>query len=163
MVKENPIWGAPRIHGELLKLEFHVSERTVSHCLRRLSPSYQKCRLWAVFLRDHREVVAPMGFFTVPTLTFRVLYCFFIIEHGRIKILRFNAAEHPTNARIVQRMRDAFPESCTYRHAILDRDAKFGSDVINLLEANGMKPKHTSAAAPWQNGIAERWIGLKAF
>ena len=159
MVKENPTWGAPRIHGELLKLGFQVSERTVSRYLRRLSPADQKRKLWATFLRNHREVITAMDFFTVPTLTFRVLYCFFIIEHDRRKILHFNVTEHPTSSWIVQQLRDAFPESCPYRYAILDRDGKFGADVINLLEASGMKPKRTSPSSPWQNGIAERWIG----
>ena len=72
MVKENPTWGAPRIHGELLKLGFHVSELTVSRYIHRLSPSDQKYKLWAAFLRNHREVITAMDFFTVPTLTFRV-------------------------------------------------------------------------------------------
>jgi len=77
MTEENATWGAPRIHGELLKLGFEVSERTVSRYLRRLSPSDQARKLWATFLRNHREVIAAMDFFTVPTITFRVLYCFF--------------------------------------------------------------------------------------
>jgi putative transposase len=158
MVKENPTWGAPRIHGELLKLGFQVSERTVSRYIRRLSPSDQKRKLWAAFLHNHRDAITAMDFFTVPTLTFRVLYCFFVIEHGRRRILHFNVTEHPTSPWIVQQLRDAFPESCPYRYAILDRDAKFGSDVIDLLEASGVKPKRISPASPWQNGIAERWI-----
>jgi len=83
MVEENATWGAPRIHGELLKLGFDVSERSVSRYLRRLSPSDQARKLWATFLRNHREVIAAMDFFTVPTATFRVLYCFFVIEHGQ--------------------------------------------------------------------------------
>ena len=80
MMEENANWGAPRIHGELLKLGFEVSERTVSRYLRRLSPSDQARKLWATFLRNHREVIAAMDFFTVPTITFRVLYCFFVIS-----------------------------------------------------------------------------------
>jgi putative transposase len=102
MVKENPSWGAPRVHGELLKLGFDVSERTVSRYLGRLSPSVNARKLWAVFLRNHREVIAAMDFFTVPTLNFRVLYCFFVIEHGRRRILYFNVTEHPTGPWIVQ-------------------------------------------------------------
>jgi len=159
MVKENPTWGAPRIHGELLKLGFHVSERTVSRYLRRMSPSDQKRKLWAAFLRNHRDVITAMDFFTVPTLTFRVLFCFFVIEHGRRKILHFNVTEHPTGSWIVQQLREAFPESSPYRYMILDHDAKFGSEVMDFLTVQGMKPKHISPASPWQNGIAERWIG----
>jgi putative transposase len=159
MVKENPTWGAPRIHGELLKLGFDVSERSVSRYLRRLSPSDQARKLWAIFLRNHREVITAMDFFTVPTLTFRVPYCFFVIEHGRRKILHFNVTEHPSSAWIVQQLREAFPEPCPYRYAVLDRDAKFGKDMTDHLVSSGIKPKRTSFRSPWQDGIAERWIG----
>ena len=96
MVNENSTWGAPRIHGELLKLGFDVSERTVSRYLLRLYSRDQARKLWAASLRNHRKVIAAMDFFTVPILTFRVLYCFFVIEHGRRRILHFNVREHPT-------------------------------------------------------------------
>jgi putative transposase len=115
MASENPIWGAPRIHGELLKLGFDVSERTVSRFLRRLSPPDQARKLWSTFLRNHRAAIAAMDFFTVPTLTFRLLYCFFVIEHGRRKILHFNVTERPAGPWIVQQLREAFPEACPYR------------------------------------------------
>jgi putative transposase len=159
MADENSSWGAPRIHGELLKLGFDVSKRTVSRYLRRISPASKAGKLWAAFLRNHREVIAAMDFFTEPTLAFRVLYCFFVIEHGRRKILHFNVTEHPTGPWIVQQLRQAFPESSLYRYVILDRDGKYGKDVIDLLNASGLKPKRTSFASPWQNGISERWIG----
>ena len=159
MVKENPTWGAPRVHGELLKLGLEISERTVSRYIKRLSPSDQTRKLWTTFLRNHRDVITAMDFFTVPTLTFRVLYCFFIIEHGRRKILHFNVTEHPTGPWIVQQLREAFSGSCPYRYAILDRDAKFGKDVMDLLLSSGIKPKQTSFRSPWQNGVSERWIG----
>ena len=80
-----------------------------------------------------------MDFFTVPTLTFRVLYCFFVIEHNRRQILHFNVKEHPAGPWIVQRLREAFPIPCPYRHAILDRDGKLGEEVTDLLTASGMK------------------------
>jgi transposase InsO family protein len=158
MAKENSTWGAPRIHGELLKLGFDVSERTVSRYLRRLSPPDDARKRWSAFLCNHREVITALDFFTVPTLTFRVLYCFFVIEHGRRKILHFNVTEHPTGPWIVQQLREAFPESCPYRYAILDGDAKFGQEVTDMLTTEGMKPVRISPASPWQNGIAERWI-----
>ena len=135
MANENPSWGAPRIHGELLKLGFDVSERTVSRYLWRLFPPEQARKLWAAFLRNHREAITAMDFFTVPTLTFRVLYCFFVIEHGRRKILHFNVTERPTGSWIAQQLREAFPESCPYSYAILDGDAKFGGEVTDLLTA----------------------------
>src|SRR5262245_48446968 len=108
IVKENPSWGAPRIHGELLKLGFKVSERTVSRYLQRVSRPEQARKLWGTFLRNYREVITAMDFFTVPTLTFRVLYCFFVIEHGRRRILHFNATEHPTGPWIVQQLGETF-------------------------------------------------------
>src|SRR5215831_9664317 len=159
IVEENPTWGAPRVHAELLKLGVKLSERTVSRYLRRLSPPARARQLWAAFLRNHRDVLAAMDFFTVPTLTFRVLYCFFVIEHGRRKILHFNVTEHPTSPWIVQQMREGFSETCPYRYAILDRDGKFGEEVTAFLIGSGMKPTRISPASPWQNGVAERWIG----
>ena len=108
MAEENPGWGAPRIHGELLKLGLDVSERTVSRYLRRLSHPLNAGRLWAAFLRNQCESIAAMDFFTVPTLTFRVLYCFFVIEHGRRRILHFNVTEHPTGPWIVRQLRETF-------------------------------------------------------
>ena len=83
MVAENPTWGAPRIHGELLMLGFDISERTVSRWMRRAPRDPEPAKRWLAFLRNHREAIAAMDFFTVPTITFRVLYCFFIIGHGR--------------------------------------------------------------------------------
>jgi putative transposase len=159
MANENPSWGAPRIHGELLKLGFEVSERSISRNLRCLSPPDGARERWSAFLRNHREAITAMDFFTVPTLTFRVLYCFFVIEHGRRKILHFDVTEHPTGPWIVQQLREAFPESCPYGYTILDGDAKYGKEVTELLAAGGIKPTRISPASPWQNGIAERWIG----
>ena len=153
MAEENPGWGAPRIHGELLKLGLDVSERTVSRYLRRLSPPLNAGRLWAAFLRNQRESIAAMDFFTVPSLTFRVLYCFFVIEHGRRRILHFNVTEHPTGPWIVQQLRETFRESCQYRYAILDRDGKFGGEVSELLTSSGMKPTRTSAASRGRMGL----------
>ena len=92
MKSENPSWGAPRIHGELLQLGFDISEPTVSRYLQRLKrqPDKAKVQRWLAFLQNHREVIAAFDFFTVPTLSFRVLYCFFVIEHHRRRILHFN-------------------------------------------------------------------------
>jgi len=102
-----------------------------------------------------------MDFFTVPTLTFRVLYCFFVIEHGRRKILHFNVTEHPTGPWIVQQLRGAFPESCPYRYTILDGDAKLGKEVTDVLTTDGMKSVRISPASPWQNGVSESTLHRK--
>jgi len=112
------------------------------------------------FLQNHREVIVAFDFFTAPTVTFQLHYCFFfVIEHGRRKILHFNVTRHPTAEWVVQQLREAFPEAAAYRYLILDRDSKFDADVIALLKATGLKPKRTSVQAPWQNGLAERWVG----
>jgi len=118
MAKENPGWGAPRIHGELLQLGFDASEPTVGRYLRRLSPRENRGKLWAAFLRNHREVIAAMDFVTVPTVTFRTPYCFFVIEHGRRRILHFNVTDQPTCPRIMQQLREAFGEPCSYRYLV---------------------------------------------
>jgi putative transposase len=97
MVSENPTWGAPRIHGELLKLGFDLSERSVSRWIRRAPRDPDSVKRWLTFLRNHREAIAAMDFFTVPTLTFGVLYCFFVIGHDRRKILHFNVTRNPSN------------------------------------------------------------------
>lgn len=159
LAQDNPDWGAPKIHGELLKLGFVLSERTVARYLRRLGRRGDPGKRWVAFLQNHREVIAAFDFFTVPTLTFRLLYCFFVIDHGRRKILHFNVTRHPTADWVIQQLREAFPEAGPYRYVILDRDSKFDAEVITFLKATGLKPKRTSVQAPWQNGLAERWVG----
>jgi putative transposase len=107
MVAENPTWGAPRIHGELLKLGFDLSERSVSRWVRRAPRDPDPARRWLTFLRNHREAIAAMNFFTVPTLTFGVLYCFFVIGHDRRKILHFNVTQNPNAVWVGQQLREA--------------------------------------------------------
>ncbi len=159
MAEENAGWGAPKIHGELQKLGFELSERTVARYLRRIRRRGNSGQRWLTFLKNHREVIVAFDLFTVPTLTFQLLYCFFVIEHGRRRILHFNVTRHPTADWVVQQLRETFPDAVRYRYAILDHDSKFDADVIAFLKATGLKPKRTSVQAPWQNGLAERWIG----
>jgi hypothetical protein len=104
-------------------------------------------RTWLTFLQNHREVIAAFDLFTVPTATFQLLYCFFVIEHGRRRILRFNVTDHPTAEWVVQQLREAFPEAGPYRYAIFDRDSTFNEEVVAFLEATGLKPKRTSIQA----------------
>ena len=159
LAEENPDWGAPRIHGELVKLGFAVSERTVARYLRSIRRRCDSGKRWLAFLQNHREMIVAFDFFTVPTVTFQLLYCFFVIEHARRKILHCNVTRHPTAEWVVQQLREAFPEAGPYRYVIFDRDSKFDGDVIAFLEATGLQPRQTSIQSPWQNGIAERWIG----
>jgi transposase InsO family protein len=159
LAEENATWGAPRIHRELQKLGFVVSERTVARYLQRVGRRGDCSKAWLTFLRNHPEVIAAFDFFTIPTVTFQVLYCFFVIEHVRRKILHFNVTPHPTAEWVVQQLREAFPEAASYRYVILDRDAKFDDGVISFLQGTGLTLKRTNVRSPWQNGIAERWVG----
>jgi hypothetical protein len=102
MAAENLTWGVPQIHGELLELGFRLSETTVSRWVGRAPRNPGPVERWVTFLRNHREAIAAMDFFTVPTLTFGVLYCFFVIGHDRRRILRFNVTRNPNALWIVQ-------------------------------------------------------------
>ena len=159
MVTENPTWGAPRIHGELVKLGFDVSERTVSRWVSRAPKNPEPAKRWQAFLQNHREAIAAMDFFTVPTLALGVLHCFFVIAHDRRRILHCNVTRHPTGLWITQQLREAFPYGVHHKYLILDRDAKFGEAVGDAVEALELKAVRTSFRSPWQNGVAERWVG----
>jgi putative transposase len=159
LAAENARWGAPRIHGELLKLGFDVSERSVARYLRRLPRRGDAAGRWSAFLANHREAIVACDFFTVPTLTFQLLFCFFIIDHHRRKILHFNVTREPTAAWVVQQLRDVFPGDGPHHFMLLDHDSTFESHVIAFLKAAALDPTRTGIQAPWQNGIAERWVG----
>ncbi len=158
MLAENPTWGAPRIHGELLMLGFDVSERTISRWMKRAPRDPELAKRWLAFLRNHREAIAAMDFFTVPTITFGMLYCFFVISHDRRRILHFNVTKHPTSRWIVQQLREAFPFESAPRFLIFDRDAKYGLEVPAAVRSLKISPVRTSFESPWQNGVAERWV-----
>jgi putative transposase len=158
MVAENPTWGAPRIHGELLMLGFDLSERTISRWMKRAPRDPEPAKRWLTFLHNHREAIAAMDFFTVPTITFGVLYCFFIIGHDRRRILHFNVTKHPTSLWVVQQLREAFPFGSAPRFLIFDRDGKYGLEVPIAVRALKISPVQTSFESPWQNGTAERWV-----
>ena len=159
MVTENPTWGAPRIHGELLKLGFDISERTVSRWVKRAIKKPDPVRCWLAFLRNHREVIAAMDFFTVPTLTFGVLYCFFVIDHDRRKILHLNVTRNPTAFWVALQLRQTWGYEQQHRFLIFDRDAKSNVDVVATVKDHGILPIRTAFRSPWQNGVAERWVG----
>ena len=160
MVAENPTWGAPRIHGELLKLGFDLSEPTVSRWVRRAPRIPDPTKHWLAFLRNHREAIAAMDFFTVPTLTFGVLYCFFIISHDRRRILHYNVTRNPQALWVALQLYETWEYSeQPQRFLIFDRDSKFSADVVSTVKAMGLQPVRTAFRSPWQNGVAERWIG----
>jgi hypothetical protein len=156
MMAENPGWGAPRIHGELLMLGFDVSERTISRWMKRVPANPDPAKRWLVFLRNHKEAIAAMDFFAVPSVAFTVLHCLFVISHDRRRILHFNVTKHPTSLWIVQQLREAFPFDSAPRFLIFDRDAKYGLQVPAAVRSLNISPIQTSFESPWQNGIAER-------
>ncbi len=158
MVTENPTWGAPRIHGELLMLGFDVSERTISRWMKKAPRNPERAKRWLAFLRNHREAIAAMDFFAAPTITFGVLYCFFVIGHDRRRILHFNVTKHPTSLWVVQQLREAFPFESAPRFLIFDRDGKYGVEVPAAVRSLRIRPVRTSFESPWQNGVAERWV-----
>jgi transposase InsO family protein len=159
MVAENPTWGAPRIHGELKMLGFDISERTVLRWMRKTPRNSEQAKRWTAFLNNHREAIAAMDFFTVPTLTFGVLYCFFVIAHDRRRILQCNITKHPTSAWVMQQLREAFPYNSAPSYLIFDRGTQFNDEVIETVKSFGIQPKRTSFRSLWQNGVAERWVG----
>ena len=158
MANENS-WGAPRIHGELLCLGFEVSERSVSRYLRSLPRTPRTGQTWTTFLRNHRDGIAAMDFFSVPTATFRVFQVLFIIRHGRREVVRCAVTTSPTAACVAQQLRDAFPFESAPRFMIFDRGATFTNGVMATLRSMQMEPTRTSYRSPWQNGVAERFVG----
>ena len=158
MARENGR-GAPRIHGELLKLGIGIDERTVSRYRPKGSTSPDQLQRWLVFLRNHRDSLVGMDFFTVPTVTFALLWVFVVLHHERRRILHFGVTEHPEASWITQQIREAFPFDTAPRYAILDRDGKYGQEVPLALQSMGVKPVRTAPRSPWQNPYVERFGG----
>jgi putative transposase len=159
MEVENPPWGAPRIHGELRILGFDVSERTVLRWMRKAPRCPESAKRWSTFLSNHRKAIVAMDFFTVPTLTFGVLYCFFVISHDGRRILHCNVTRHPNSAWVIQQRREAFPYDSSVGYLIFDRATNFNEEVTAAVKSLGVEPKRTSFRSPWQNRVAERWVG----
>jgi transposase InsO family protein len=159
MVAKNKTWGAPHIHGELKMLGYDVSERTVLRWMRKVPRDPEPARRWAAFLHNHREVITAMDFFTVPTLTFGILYCFFVIAHNRRRILHFNTTRHPTSAWVAQQLCETYPYDSAPRYLIFDRGANFDEEVVEMIKNFDIEPKRISFQSSWQNGVAERFVG----
>ena len=153
----NPLWGAPRIHGELLKLGIEIAESTVGKYLQhnRKPPS----QTWRAFLSNHLAQMASMDFFTVPTATFRVLFVFVVLSHARRRIVHFAVTEHPTQQWILQQLREAFPWNQAPRYVLRDRDAIYGQQFAAVVQDMGMEEVLTAPRSPWQNPYVERLVG----
>jgi transposase InsO family protein len=158
MAADNPRWGAPRIHGELLKLGFDVSESTVLRYMPR-KPSRTTRQRWKTFLKNHSSEIISLDFFVVPTITFKLLHVLVFLSHDRRKAVHFNVTAHPTSEWATQQLRNAFCDEEPLKLLIRDRDSKFGEGFTRSVKALGIRPVVTSYRSPWQNGYVERLIG----
>ena len=153
----NPLWGAPRIHGELLKLGIDLGQTTVAkYMVRKRRPPSQG---WRTFLHNHAEGIASIDFFVVPTASFRLLYGFLMLRHGRRKILTLGVTAHPTAEWVARRITEACGWDQVPRYIIRDRDSIYGRVFVRRLQAMGIRDHPTAARSPWQNAYAERLIG----
>src|SRR6202022_21443 len=157
MSTENQLWGAPRIHGELLKLGFSVAQSSVAkYMVKRRGPPSQG---WRIFLRNHASDIAAMDLFVVPTIGFKLLYGFVIVRIDRRDIVWINVTTNPTSEWVARQITEAFPWNEAPGYMIRDRDRIYGAVVTRRLRAMGIRDKPIAPASPWQNGFAERLIG----
>lgn len=157
IANENPLWGAPRIHGELLKLGFNVSQATVSSYMPKKKK--QSGQTWLTFLHNHLKETVSVDFFTIPTLTYSILYVFVILSHDRRYILHYNITKHPTDQWTAQQLIEAFAWNPSPRFLIRDRDSKFAEKFKTRLRHFEIHDIRTFFRSPWQNGYVERLIG----
>jgi len=157
MSRANPLWGAPRIHGELLKLGLTVSQATVSKYMpqQRRPPS----QVWRTFLKNHAQDLIALDFFTVPTATFRVLFVLVVLSHGRRRLRHFNITEHPTAEWTGRQLIEACGPEDSPRYLIRDRDQVYGERFSRPARMLDIRETVTAPRSPWQNAYAERVIG----
>jgi transposase InsO family protein len=158
MTAANPSWGAPRIHGELLKLGFEVSERTVSNLMPRRPPNSKPSQTWRTFLNNHANKCS-IDFFTVPTVAFNILFVLVILCHSRRSVVHFNATSNPTAQWTAQQVVEAFPWGTAPKYLMRDRDAIYGVFFRNRVKNMGIKEVISAPQKPWQNPFVERLIG----
>jgi putative transposase len=155
--RENPLWGAPRIHSELLKLGINVGETSVSkYMIRGRRPPSQT---WRTFLDNHVKSLVSVDFFTVPTIRFQILYVFLVLAHERRRILHFAVTAHPTAEWTAHQLREAFPWDTAPRYLLRDRDRIFGQEFVEQVKTMGIKPVLSAPRSPWQRAYIERVIG----
>jgi transposase InsO family protein len=157
MSNENPLWGAPRIHSELLMLGIEVAQSTVARYMtRRQGPPSQG---WKTFLRNHAAGIASLDLFVVRTISFKLLYGLVILRHARRRLVRISVTSNPTAEWIAGQVTDAFPWDEAPRHLIRDRDGAFGPAYTSRIRAMEIRDHPTAPRSPWQNGYVERLIG----
>src|SRR5471030_105375 len=157
MSMENPLWGAPRIHGELLKLGFEVAQSSAAkYMVKRRGPPSQG---WRTFLRNYAPDIAAMDLFVVPTIGFDLLYALVIVRLDRRDLVWINVTTNPTAEWIARQITEAFPWNEAPRYLLRDRDRVYGTVVTRRLRAMGIRDRPIAPGSPWQNGFAERLIG----
>jgi transposase InsO family protein len=154
---ENPLWGAPRIHGELLKLDIDVAQSTVSIYM--MPRQDRPLQTWKSFLRNHVAEVASIDLFVVPTIAFRQLFVFLVLGHRRRQLLGFAVTQNPTAEWLARQITEAFPWDTAPKYLIRDNDRAFGGAFKARVRAMGIRDRPISFRSPWQNGYAERLIG----
>jgi transposase InsO family protein len=153
----NPLWGAPRIHGELLKLGIDVAQSTVAKYMSRTRrPPSQS---WRTFLHNHAGAIASIDLFVVPTIALRMLFGFVVLHHGRRQLVHVGGTAHPTAEWLSHQISEAFHWDRAPRHLICDRDGTFGEIFKQRLHAMGIRDRPTAPRSPWQNAYVERLIG----
>jgi len=154
---DNPLWGAPRIHGELLKLGFKIAQSTVAkYMVKRWGPPGQS---WSTFLRNHAPRIAAMDLFVVPTVGFKLLYALVIVRLDRRALVWVNVTRYPTAEWVARQLTEAFPWDEAPSYLIRDNDRIYGNIAQRRIRAMGIRDKPIAPASPWQNGFAERLIG----
>ena len=158
MSDANPPWGAPRIHGELQKLGIEISQAAVSKYIvrHRRPPSSQT---WRTFLDNHLRSLVAVDFFTVPTVTFKVLFVFVVLAHHRRRVVHCNVTDAPTAAWTVQQLVEAFPWEIAPRYLLRDRDGLYRVEFSSRVQSMGIREVKTAPRSPWQNPYVERLIG----
>jgi putative transposase len=157
MAAANPLWGAPRIHGELLKLGIDVAERTVSRLMPKHRP--EPSQTWRTFLANRVLDLVSIDFFTVPTARLRVLFVLVVLTHHRRRVVHFNVTEPPTAVWTAQQLVDAFPDESAPAYLLRDRDRVYGQPFRHRMEGMGIEEVLTAPHRPWQNPFVERLIG----
>jgi transposase InsO family protein len=157
MSRANPLWGAPRIHGELLKLGLTVSQATVSKYM--LRPRRPPSSAWRTFLNNHATDLIALDFFMVPTATFRVLFVLIVLTHSRRRLVHFNVTEHPTAEWTARQLLEACTREESPRYAIRDRDSVYGERFSRQAKTLDIREVIIAPRSPWQNAYAERVIG----
>jgi len=157
MSQANPLWGAPRIHGELLKLGIEISQVSISkYMVRGRKPPSQE---WRTFLENHIGELVSIDFLTVPTLSFRVLFVFVVLAHERRRVVHFNVTDSPTAKWTALQILQAFPWDCAPRYLLCDRDGVYGHEFISTVRSMRIREVKIAPRSPWQNPYAERFVG----